>query len=372
MTSLLQEQLVLEEIPVKGYHKVVRARESKSGLDAVIAIHDLRLCSTALGGTRIHAYDSFEAGLTDALRLARGMTFKSAASQCGFGGGKSVIILDPKKGKTEALLTAFAEAVNRLKGVYICAEDAGCTPSDLMVIAEHTPYIVGFPNEKSSGNPSPFTSWGIFRGIQAVMHQLFGSDSVKGRTVAIQGLGSVGARLAELLFWHGAKLIITDIHMDRAEGVAKAFDAKLVAPDAIFDQPCDVFAPCAMGGIINPQSIERLRCRAIAGAANNQLLTESDAEELRRVGILYAPDFVINSGGLINVTQEVTPEGYNPSAALARVEQIYDQLKLIFEIARQNGISTQKAVMQLIQYRLQHGIGKRVDPIYLHHAGISY
>ncbi len=372
MPTVLDEQLSLEEISVPGYHRVVRARDPSSGLDAIIAIHDLRLSKAALGGTRIHPYATFEEALTDATRLARGMTFKSAASQCGWGGGKSVIIADPRKDKTEALLKSFAEAVNRLKGAYICAEDAGCTPQDAALIAEHTPYVVGLPSEKSSGNPSPFTAWGVFRGIQAVMHQLFGSDSVEGKTVAIQGLGSVGATLAQLLFWHGAKLIVTDVHMDRAEGLAKQLGAKLVEPDAIYEEPCDVFSPCALGGIINPVTIERLRCRAIAGAANNQLLTEADAEELRRVGILYAPDFVINSGGLINVTQETVKEGYSPSASRNKVDKIYDQLKLIFSIASENAISTQKAVMQLVEYRLEYGIGRRVDPIYMHHAGINY
>lgn len=370
--AVLDKQLILEKISVPGYHKVIRARDPSSGLDAIIAIHDIRLSKVALGGIRIHPYASFEEALRDVTRLARGMTFKSVASQCPWAGGKSVIIADPKRDKTDALLNSFADAVHRLNGEYICAEDAGCTPQDIALIAERTPYAVGLPHEKSSGNPSPFTAWGVFRGIQAVMFQLFGNDSVEGRTVAIQGIGSVGARLAELLFWHGAKLIITDIHMDRAEGLAKQFGAKLVAPDAIFEQPCDVFCPCAMGAIINPVTIEKLRCRAIAGAANNQLLTDRDGEELRRLGILYAPDFVINSGGLINVTEETSKEGYCPVAARNKIDKIYDQLRLIFDIASKNGISTLKAVMQLIDYRLTHGIGKREEPIYMHHAGIKY
>ena len=372
MSFVLQEQLVLEEVKVPGFHKVVRARASKSGLDAIIALHDMSLCKAALGGIRIYPYRSFGEALTDATRLARGMTHKSAATQSGWSGGKSVIIADPEKDKTEALLHSFAEAVNRLEGLYICAEDYGMTPQDIAIIAQKTPYAVGIPHEKSSGNPSPFTAWGVFRGIQAVMHQLFGSDSVAGRVIAIQGLGSVGSRLAELLFWNGAKLIVTDVNLARADSIAKHYQAKLVAPQEIYDQPCDVFAPCALGGIINSASIERLRCRAIAGSANNQLLTENDGEELRRLGILYAPDFVINAGGLINVTAETWKEGYNPVSARNKVDQIYDQLRLIFDIAFQNGISTQKAVMQLVDYRLKYGIGKRVEPIYMHHANMSY
>lgn len=372
MTSVLDKQLVLEKISVPGYHKVIRARDAQSGLDAIIAIHDVRLSRVSLGGTRIYPYATFEEALRDVTRLSRGMTHKSVASQCPWAGAKAVIIADPKKDKTEALLRAFGDAVNSLGGEYICAEDSGCSPKDLDIVAEQTPYVVGLAHGKSSGNPSPYTAWGVFRGIQAVMFQLFGSDSVQGRTVAIQGLGSVGARVAELLFWHGARLIVTDAHMEKAEAIAKEYNAKLVSPNQIYEQPCDVFSPCALGAIINPQSIERLRCRAIAGAANNQLLTDRDAEELRRLGILYAPDFVINSGGLINVTEETVEGGYDPVTARDKIDKIYDQLRLIFDIARKNEISTLQAVMQLINYRLEHGIGMRQEPIFMHHAGIKF
>lgn len=372
MPKGLVDQLVIENISVPGYHKVIRARDPRSGLDAIIAIHDVRLSHIGVGGTRIYPYASFDEALRDVLRLSRGMTYKAVASQSPWAGAKSVIIADPKSQKTEALLNSFADAVNSLNGEYICAEDSGCTPQDIAFIAERTPYAVGLPHDKSSGNPSPFTAWGVFRGIQAVMFHLFGSDSVEGRTVAVQGLGSVGARVAELLFWHGAKLIVTDAHMDKAEGLAKQFSAKLVSPEEIYEQPCDVFSPNALGAIINPETIEKLRCRAIAGAANNQLLSDSDAEELRRLGILYAPDFVINSGGLLNVTEETVEGGYDPFVARNKIDKIYDQLRLIFEMASKNEISTLKAVMQLIEYRLQHGIGRRQEPIYMHHAGIKY
>ena len=176
MTTVLEENLVLEDVSVPGYHRVVRARDKKRGLDAIIAIHDLSLSKSALGGTRIHKYASFEDALTDATRLARGMTYKSAAVQAGWGGGKSVINADPNRDKNDQLLAAFGDAANKLKGMYICAEDAGCSTKDVAVIAESTPYVVGLPHEKSSGNPSPFTAWGVSRGIQAVMNQLFGSD----------------------------------------------------------------------------------------------------------------------------------------------------------------------------------------------------
>jgi len=372
MTSIIKDGLSLEEIQVPGFHKVVRATKPSAGLDAIIAIHDLRLGKAALGGTRIYPYASFDDALFDVTRLAEGMSYKSAISQSGWGGGKSVIIADPKKDKTEELLIAFAEVINRLEGLYICAEDSGCSPADIGVIAEHTPYAVGIPHEKSSGNPSPFTAWGVFRGVQATMHQLFGSDSVAGKTVAIQGIGSVGAQLAELLFWHGAKLVLTDIHTERAEGLAKQYGAQWVEPDAIFDVPCDVFAPCAMGAIIHPKTIERLRCKGIAGAANNQLLTEADGETLHRLGILYAPDFLINSGGLINVTEETFENGYCPFEARNKIDEIYNQLRLIYRIAAEKGISTERAAKELVGYRLQYGVGRRTAPIHMHHAEMSY
>lgn len=372
MAIILEENLTLEELNVPGFHKVVRAQDKSRGLDAIIAIHDLRLGKSALGGTRIREYLSFEDALSDATRLAKSMTYKSAAVQAGWGGGKSVINADPHRDKNKNLLSAFGEVINKLEGMYICAEDSGCSTKDVAVIAETTPYVVGLPHEKSSGNPSPFTAWGVFRGIQAVMHQLFGSDSVEKKTIAIQGLGSVGSHLAELLFWHGANIVVTDLHFERAEALAKQFGGKAVAPEEIYEVPCDVFAPCAMGGIINAETIDKLRCCAIAGAANNQLLTPSDAEELRRLGILYAPDFVINAGGLINVTEETTKEGYRPFSARSKVNGLYDQLKLVFNVAKKNGISTEKAVKQLLDYRIEHGIGRRVDPVYMHHAGICF
>ncbi|NGX39691.1 MAG: Leucine dehydrogenase [Chlamydiae bacterium] len=372
MTTLLEKTMVIEEIDVPGFYKVLKAEDAKSGLKAIIAIHSMDLGRAAMGGTRIYPYPDFKAALTDVKRLARGMTHKSAASQSGWGGGKSVIIADPKTEKTPALLAAFGEFVNSLKGEYICAEDSGCNPDDLLIVAKHTPYVVGLPHEKSSGNPCPFTAWGVFRGIQAVMHQLFGSDSLEGKRVAIQGLGGVGLRLAELLFWRGAKLIVTDLNQEAVDFVVKNFSAKGVAPDAIYDEPCEVFSPCALGGVINTATIERLRCRAIAGAANNQLLTDADGEELRRLGLLYAPDFVINGGGLVNVTEETKERGYNPVESRNKTDKIYDQLRLIFDIAERNGISTQKAVMQLVEYRLQYGVGKRNDTIFMHHANLRY
>ena len=358
MTVLIEESLEIQEIPVEGYERVLRIEDPKSKLKAIISIHNTTL-GPALGGTRIYPYADFDAALNDVKRLSQGMTYKSAVAECGWGGGKSVIIADPKKDKTEELLLAFGNAVDRLGGAYICAEDVGCTTEDVSVISKATKYVVGLTHEKSSGNPSYFTAWGVFRGIQAGLKKVFGSESVKDKTVAIQGLGSVGAVLADLLFWHGARLILTDVRMDVAKRLAKQYGASVCSPEEILSVPCDVLSPCALGGILNPQSLPALKCKVVAGAANNQLLSDKEGDELMRKGILYAPDFVINAGGLINVTEELTAEGYHPQVSRNKVDKLYEQLLTIFEIAEQNHCSTNQAAKCLADYRLKYKIGRR-------------
>lgn len=362
MSNSTTTSLIVTEIPVEGYHKVIRFQNADAGLDAIISIHDMALGPT-LGGIRCHPYPTFDAALNDVLRLSKGMTYKSALAECKWGGGKSVIIADPKSPNKAKLLEAFAEAINYFKGDYIGAEDVGTSPNDMSVIAKFTPYVVGLEYQGSSGNPSPFTAWGTFVGIQALLQKLYGSKDVAGRTVAIQGLGSVGAKLAEFLFWHGAKLYLSDIDESKAKALAAHYGAEFVPSSEILKVPCDVLAPCAMGGIINAESIIDLRCRAIGGCANNQLLKETDGDELRRLGILYAPDFVINSGGLINVTQELEPMGYDSGVSRAKVAKVYDQLLLIFDIAQQNNCSTNRAAISLAEYRIKYGIGKRLEPV---------
>jgi leucine dehydrogenase len=367
MTLVLEQALELEEIFVPGYEKVLKVSNKEAGLNAIIAIHNTAI-GPALGGIRIFPYPTFDEALTDVLRLSRGMTYKSAVAECGWGGGKSVIIANPKKNKTKALLHAFGQAVDRLQGEYICAEDAGCSPQDVMTISEVTPYVVGLPHDKSSGDPSPFTAWGTFRGIQSVLKKLTGSDSPENKTVAIQGLGAVGYDLAKILFWAGARLIVADLDSERCQSIAKFTGAKIVSPEEILKVECDVLAPCAMGAAINDQSIPHLKCKAIAGCANNQLLRDSNADELSARGILYAPDFVINAGGLINVTHELDPQGYSPVVARKKSHRIYDQLMVIYDIAEQNRISTHRAALSLADYRLKYRIGKRIEPACFHHA----
>lgn len=366
VTVLIQENLHIEEIETPGYEKVIRVRHEEAGLDAIIAVHNTVL-GPALGGIRIYPYPTFDAALYDVLRLSEGMTYKSALAETGCGGGKSVIIADPKK-KTRALLEAFGLAVEHLQGMYICAEDSGCSPADLEIISEKTQYVAGLERQKSSGNPAPFTAWGVYRGIQSVLQKIYGSPSVEGKVIAIQGAGNVGSELASHLFWEGAKLVITDVDSVKTAHLAKRFDAQVVGLDEIFSVPCDVFAPCAMGGILNEKTIPLLRCKAVAGAANNQLGRSQDADLLAMRGILYAPDFVINAGGVINVAAELNKGGYQPSVSRKQAHALYDQLMMIYDVAEKNHLSTHKAAVSLGEHRLKYAIGKRQDKPYFHHA----
>lgn len=370
LTSLIQEShksLHLEPLPVKGYERVLKVTDRKTGLVGIIAIHSTALGPT-LGGIRIQPYPTFEAALEDALRLSKGMTYKSAVAEVGFGGGKSVIIADPKTQKTPELLLAFGAAVEKLGGAYICAEDMGCTTEDVKTIRRATKYVVGLPHAKSSGDPGPFTAWGTFRGIQSVVKRLYKTDSLEGKKIAIQGLGNVGGYLIDHLFWAGADLILSDIDSAKLDRLAAKYNAKKVAPDQILKTECDVLVPCAAGGIINDKTLPAFRCRAIAGCANNQLLQDTHANALKELDILYAPDFVINAGGLLNVAEELEDAGYNPSVPRYKIHHIYDTLLAIYEIADKNGESTHNAALSLAEYRIKYGIGKRSIPPTFHHS----
>ncbi len=356
-------KLKQREIKVPGYEKVLKITEETTGLEAIVAIHSTRL-GPGLGGCRIYPYKNFDSALTDVLRLSKAMTYKSGIVQAGLGGAKSVIITG---NKTPELLQAFGAAVEKLKGQYIGAEDVGCTVDDVAEMRKTTRYLTGLVHSKSSGNPSPITAGGVFCGIQATIHELDSSDSLKGKTVAIQGIGSVGTFLIDHLYWAGAHLIIADLDMERAKEFGKRYGAKVVSPDEILFQECDILSPCALGGIINKTTIPKLRCRGIAGATNNQLLEEADGKRLTEAGILYAPDYLINAGGLLNVTSEISPQGYDPKEVQAKVRGIYDQLHAIYDIAKQNRISTEEAANSLVEYRLNYGIGRRIDPPCFHH-----
>lgn len=350
--------LTIKEISINGYEKVIEAVNPDVNLHCFIAIHNTSL-GPALGGVRIHTYPHPKEALEDVLLLSKAMTYKSALAEDGLGGGKSVIIANPKKDKTSDLLMAFGDVLDTLKGSYIAAEDVGTTTEDMMTIKKRTPYVCALPTDKSSGDPSRFTAWGVFRGILAVSKKLYHTHSLRKRTIAIQGLGSVGAKLANILFWEGANLILCDIDEKKVKDLSALYGAESVSVQDYFKTPCDVLSPCAMGGILNNQTIPQLQCKAIAGGANNQLQKKENCLDLLEKGILYCPDYVINAGGIINAAAEFDEGGYNPKKVRDRVNHIYDTLCNIINLAEANRCSTCEIADQIAEHNLQHGIGKR-------------
>lgn len=354
--------LTIKQLNISGYDKVIEAVNQSAGLHCFIAIHD-RSLGPAMGGTRIYPYLTQEDALSDVLRLSKAMTYKSAMAENGLGGGKSVIIADPSTHKNRDLLLAFAEVVDSLEGAYIAAEDSGTTPEDMATIRERTPYVGALPGEKSSGDPSRFTAWGVFRGMEAVAEKLWGRPLLRGRKIAIQGVGSVGSKLVNILFWEGAHLFIADTDVKKCWDACHLYGAQMMSLEEILTVECDIFAPCALGGVLNEETVPQLRCSAIAGAANNQLVAPEFGETLRNAHILYAPDYVINAGGIINAAMEFAPQGYDPKASRDKVNQIYDVLLMIFLKAESEGKSTSQVADELAEYKLHHRIGKRAHPI---------
>lgn len=341
---------IFEAMAGADYEQVVFCRDEASGLKAIIAIHDTTL-GPALGGCRMWNYPSEEEALVDVLRLAKGMTYKSAAAGLNLGGGKAVIIGDPASDKSEALLRAFGRFVQGLNGRYITAEDVGTTVADMDTIQMETDFVAGTSSEHgSSGAPSPYTALGVFHGIRAAAQERFGSPDLSGRTVAVQGIGSVGYALCGLLHEAGAKLIVSDIRDDALMRAHEQFGASVAASSAVYDADCDVFAPCAFGAILNDETIPRLRCAVVAGSANNQLKEPRHGDMLESRGILYAPDYVVNAGGVINISVEL--EGYSAARARHKVEQIYPILLRLFDIARKENIPTYAAADRLAEQRI--------------------
>jgi len=311
----------IEKLDPKEFEQVIYCRDSEAGLNAIIAIHDTTL-GPGVGGIRMYPYPSEEMALNDVLRLAKGMTYKAAISGLAFGGAKSVIIGDPEKNKTEKLLKRFADFVNDLKGQYICAKDVGIHAADLRMLHSKTKYILGVGGAKnSSGDPSPATAFGVLQGIRAIAQKVLGRASLDGLSFAIQGVGAVGHYIAQDLQSEGARLSICDVDQRALECCLEKFNAHVVHPDKIYDVKCDFFVPCAMGAVLNSETIPRLKCRVVAGSANNQLATFNDGLALARRGIFYAPDYVINAGGLINIAEELG--GYHREKAFDHVAKIY-------------------------------------------------
>ncbi len=338
---------IFELMAEHDHEQVVFGSEPAAGFRGIIAIHNTRL-GPALGGTRFWNYNNDAEALRDVLRLSRGMTYKAAAAGLNLGGGKSVIIGDPKMQRREMIMRAHGRFVETLKGRYITAEDVGTSVEDMDYVHMETEYVTGLAGR--SGDPSPVTAYGAYRGIKAAAKEKFGNDSLDGLTVAVQGVGHVGYYLCEDLAAEGAKLIVTDIDNERIKRVVDEFGAKAVEPDKIYGVEADVFAPCALGAIVNDETIPQFKFQVIAGAANNQLGEERHGEELMKKGILYAPDYVINAGGLINVYGELN--AWSPERAKRKAGEIYDTLGQLFELAREQGIPTGQAADRLAERRI--------------------
>jgi leucine dehydrogenase len=332
------------------HEQVIFCRNKDVGLRAIIGIHDTTL-GPALGGTRMWPYDSEDEALRDVLRLSRGMTYKAAAAGLNLGGGKAVIIGDPKRDKSEALFRAFGRFVESLRGRFITAEDVGIDVNDVEYIRMETRHVVGLSQVRGGGgDPSPVTAFGVVQGIKACVKEKFSLDHLRELTVAIQGLGSVGYHLARELSQEGARIIATDIDAEKVKRSVEEFKIKAVNPEEIYEVDADIFSPCALGGIINDTTIPKLRCKIVAGGANNQLEHDRHGDELERRGVLYAPDYVINAGGLINVSVEL--EGYSQERAMRMTRGIYYNLRKVFEIARRDAIPTYKAADRMVAERI--------------------
>lgn len=345
----------IEEIPTEGFERVVHCTDPDSGLNAFISVHDTTL-GPALGGVRMLPYASGEEALADAMRLAKAMTYKAAVARTGQGGGKGVIVADPSE-KTEAMMLAMGRLIKALDGQFIAAEDMNMTVADLETMARETRWVSGLSHERgSSGNPSPLTALGCLVGIQASAEEVFGTESLSGRCVAVQGVGAVGGALAKLCIEEGAEVAVCDLDGEKARRFADSNGATaLEGPDACLSYPCDILSTCARGGILNAETIPKLQCRIVAGAANNQLDEPGDAERLQKRGILYAPDYVINAGGIINIACEFAPAGYSDAAARERVMGIGPTLKDVLRISREEDISTAAAADRLAEARLAEG-----------------
>ncbi|KML34779.1 branched-chain amino acid dehydrogenase [Rossellomorea marisflavi] len=333
------------------YEQLVFCQDQESGLKAIIAIHDTTL-GPALGGTRMWTYESEEAAIEDALRLAKGMTYKNAAAGLNLGGGKTVIIGDPRKDKNEEMFRAFGRYIQGLNGRYITAEDVGTTVADMDLIHEETDYVTGIsPAFGSSGNPSPVTAYGVYRGIKAAAKEAFGTDALEGKTIAVQGVGNVAYNMCRHLHEEGANLIVTDINKEAVQRAVEEFGAKAVDTNEIYGVDCDIFAPCALGAIINDETIPQLKAKVIAGAANNQLKEARHGDAIHEMGIVYAPDYVINAGGVINVADELY--GYNSERAMKKVEQVYNNVERVIEIAKRDHVPTYVAADRMAEERIE-------------------
>ena len=350
-TVAAQEKQIFELLTAMGHEQVLFCNDEVSGLRAIIAIHNTVL-GPALGGTRMWEYASDYDALVDALRLSQGMTYKAAVSGLNLGGGKAVILGNPRQHKSEALFRRYGKFVESVNGKYITAEDVGTTKQDMEYISAETKHVTGLPEHKGgSGDPSPVTAYGVYMGMKATAKKTFGTDSLNGKKVVVQGVGNVGRNLVDHLITEGAHVTIADIFEDQISAVTKKHSSVKVASGDIFDLEMDIYAPCALGATLNDDSIARLKAAMVAGAANNQLKnTEVHGKMLQEKGIWYGPDFVVNAGGLMNVYSEL--EGYNREAVMAQTEKIFDTTLRILDIASNENTHPHEAAVRLADRRI--------------------
>ncbi len=347
--------MVFDILAKTGHEQVVYCHNRDAGLKAIIAIHNTVL-GPALGGLRMWPYKTEQDALNDVLRLSRGMTYKAAVSGLNLGGGKGVIIGDPTKDKSEALFRAFGRFVNSLNGRYITAEDVGIDVNDMEWVLKETEFVTGVHQvHGGSGDPSPFTAYGTMQGLMAALSFKFGDEDVGKYSYAVQGIGHVGMEFVKLLREQGAKVFVTDINKDSVQRAVDEFGCEAVGLDDIYDVDADVYSPSALGGTVNHNTIPRFKFKVICGAANNQLATEDCGDEVERRGILYAPDYAVNAGGLMNVSLEI--DGYNIERARRMMRTIYHNLGKIFTISKRDGIPTYRAADRMAEERIDT-IGK--------------
>jgi len=343
---------VFGQLSFNDHEQIVFCNDKDTGLKAIIGIHNTVL-GPALGGTRMWNYKTEWDALNDVLRLSRGMSFKSAITGLNLGGGKAVIIGDAKTQKTPELMKRFGEFVHSLSGKYITAEDVGMETADMDLVREVTPYVTGISESRGgAGNPSPITAYGVFMGMKAASKYTFGSDNLEGRTVLVQGIGHVGEVLVEHITNEGGKVIISDINEGRLEQVSKKYGAEIYRGDDVYSTPIDIYAPCALGATIDNTTINKLQAKVIAGAANNQLADENiHGALLQEKGIVYAPDFLINAGGIINVYAEL--ENYGKQEIIRKTENIYDTTLEIMRTAETSDITTHQAALKIALERIE-------------------
>jgi glutamate dehydrogenase/leucine dehydrogenase len=332
------------------YEQVVYCRDADVGLRAIVAVHSTVL-GPAMGGTRCRPYPTETEGLVDVLRLARGMTYKQSVAGIDYGGGKAVIFGDPASVRTEPLLRAYGRFLDRLGGTYLTAEDVGTTQADMDLIREETPYVTGTSlHLGGSGDPSPATAWGVLHAMHAVAARLWGDRSLTGRQVSVSGVGKVGGALVRHLVEAGAQVTVADVRADAVAALVDELGVAAISPDDSHRVACDIWAPCALGAVLDARTIPGLRAAAVCGAANNQLATDEDDERIAEQGVLYVPDFVANAGGVINISEE--PAGYDHDRAMAHVAQIEQTVGRLLQRAHDDGITTATAADRLAEERI--------------------